>query len=220
MKIAFRTKFLFSCILFISIGLFIAFLGSRHTTRQRAFLQETQTSTTTSTLEGVAAFEQVEESDSDERDQEVVEDDAEEEIDQTNTSVVHVVDGDTLDAKIDGLGTFRIRMLGVDTPEVVDPRKPVQCFGEDASNFSKKTLFVGSRIRLAPDPEADERDMYGRLLRNVFLEDGTDYNAYLVEQGYARAYTYFPLTPSRKVQLIQLQREAKEAGRGMWGDCH
>ncbi|MFA5129372.1 MAG: thermonuclease family protein [Patescibacteria group bacterium] len=139
--------------------------------------------------------------------------------DETNATVVHVIDGDTLDAEIDGLGTFRIRMLGADTPEVVDPRKPVQCFGEEASAFSKKTLAVGLRIRLAPDPNADERDKYGRLLRNVFLKDGTDYNAFLVEQGYAHAYTYFPLTPSRKVQLIRLEREAKEAGRGLWGEC-
>lgn len=139
--------------------------------------------------------------------------------DETNATVVHVVDGDTLDANIDGLGTVRIRMLGVDTPEVVDPRKPVQCFGKEASAFSKKTLSVGSRIRLLPDPEADERDTYGRLLRNVYLADGTDYNAYLVKQGYAHAYTYFPLTPSRKVQMIQLQREAKEAGRGLWAGC-
>jgi micrococcal nuclease len=152
-------------------------------------------------------------------DEDVIVDDAEETLDNTNATVAHVVDGDTLDAKIDGLGTVRIRMLGVDTPEVVDPRKPVQCFGEDASSFSKKTLAVDSRIRLAADPQADERDMYGRLLRNVYLADGTDYNALLVEQGYARAYTYFPLTPARKVQMIQLQREAKEAGRGLWAAC-
>lgn len=135
---------------------------------------------------------------------------------ETNATVLHVVDGDTLDADLEGVGKVRIRMLGVNTPETVDPRKAVECFGKDASAFSKSVLVIGSRIRLDADPQADERDKYGRLLRNVTLEDGTDFNAKLVSEGYAYAYTSFPLTPERKVTLIRLQREAKEAKRGLW----
>lgn len=138
---------------------------------------------------------------------------------ETNATVVHVVDGDTLDADIDGLGKARIRLLGVNTPETVDPRKAVECFGKDASNFSKKTLKEGSRILLALDPQADERDKYGRLLRNVILPDGTDFNALLVREGYAYAYTSFPLSPERKVEIIRLEKEAKETNRGLWGDA-
>ncbi len=135
----------------------------------------------------------------------------------TNATVVHVVDGDTFDADLDGVGKVRIRMLGVNTPETVDPRKAVECFGKDASDFSKSVLREGSRIRLDADAEADERDKYGRLLRNVILADGTDVNARLVAEGYAYAYTSFPLAPERKAELIRLEREAKEAERGLWG---
>jgi micrococcal nuclease len=139
---------------------------------------------------------------------------------RVNATVTHVVDGDTLDAKRDGGDNVRIRFLGVNTPEVVDPRKPVECFGSEASAFSK-SLLNGKRIMLKGDPQADERDKYGRLLRTVILEDGTDVNATLVANGYAQAYTGFPLDPLRKRQVISLQRDAKAEARGMWapGAC-
>lgn len=135
----------------------------------------------------------------------------------SNATVLHVVDGDTFDADLDDVGKVRIRMLGVNTPETVDPRKTVECFGKEASDFSKKTLKIGDRIFLAPDPQADERDKYGRLLRNVFLADGTDYNALLIQEGFAYAYLGFPLDPKRKVQLRALENEAKSAKKGLWG---
>jgi len=135
---------------------------------------------------------------------------------QANASVIKVVDGDTLDAKLDDEGkVFRIRFLGINTPETVDPRRPVQCFGKEASNKMKE-LLTGKRIRLEADPEADERDKYGRLLRNVYLEDGTDVNAYMVREGYAYAYLSFPLNAKRKKELKKLQEDAKMAGRGLW----
>ncbi len=134
----------------------------------------------------------------------------------TNAVVTHVVDGDTLDVKIDGDGTARIRLLGVNTPETVDPRKPVECFGPEASAFAKSVLTIGKRVRIDADPQADERDKYGRLLRSVILGDGTDFNATLVANGYAQAYTSFPLNPERKRLIIKLQNEAKAAGLGQW----
>jgi micrococcal nuclease len=135
---------------------------------------------------------------------------------QANASVVKVVDGDTIDAKLDDEGkVYRIRFLGINTPETVDPRRPVQCFGKEASNKMKE-LLTGKRIRLEADPEADERDKYGRLLRNVYLEDGTDVNAYMVREGYAYAYLSFPLNAKRKKELRKLQEDAKMAGRGLW----
>lgn len=142
---------------------------------------------------------------------------------QTNAVVVRVVDGDTLDAKLDSEPTkeYKVRLLGVNTPETVDPRRPVQCFGKEASDFTKHTLN-GKRIWLRADPQADERDKYGRLLRNVYLEDGTDFNALLISQGYAYAYVSFPQDPARKTELRRLESEAKAAGRGLWapGVCN
>lgn len=141
---------------------------------------------------------------------------------QTNALVVKAVDGDTLDVKLDTEPNkeYRVRLLGVNTPETVDPRRPVQCFGKEASDFTKKTLN-GKRIRLDSDPQADERDKYDRLLRNVFLEDGTDFNALLVSEGYANAYVSFPQNPARKIELRKLESQAKTAGRGLWapGAC-
>lgn len=135
----------------------------------------------------------------------------------TNAAVIHVVDGDTIDATLDSEPTtkYRIRLLGVNTPETVDPRKTVECFGKQASDFSKSKLS-SKRVRLESDPQADERDKYDRLLRNVYLEDGTDFNAMLVEQGYAYAYLSFPLNADRKTQLRKLEAQAKAAGRGLW----
>jgi len=136
---------------------------------------------------------------------------------QTNAFVVRVVDGDTIDVKLDSEPEkeYKVRLLGVNTPETVDPRRPVQCFGHEASDFTKASLN-GKRIWLAADSQADERDKYGRLLRNVYLDDGTDFNAKLVSQGYAYAYVSFPQDPARKAELRKLETQAKEAKLGFW----
>ena len=134
---------------------------------------------------------------------------------QTNAIVTHVVDGDTMDVVFDDGLEARIRFLGVNTPETVDPRRPVQCFGKEASDYAKK-LLSGSRVLLESDPQADERDKYGRLLRNIFLSDGTDVNATLVREGYAYAYLSFPLDPERKVELKALEDDARINKRGLW----
>ncbi|MFH1077932.1 MAG: thermonuclease family protein [Patescibacteria group bacterium] len=140
---------------------------------------------------------------------------------EANATVIRVVDGDTFVATLDTEpGEWKVRMLGVDTPETVDPRKAVQCMGKEASDFMKG-LLTGKRVRLEADPQADERDKYNRLLRNVVLEDGTDVNAFLVRQGYAHAYLSFPLTPARKTELRDLQEQAKADRVGLWdpGKC-
>ncbi len=134
----------------------------------------------------------------------------------TNAQLIRVVDGDTLVVRMDGESAdAKVRLLGIDTPEVVDPRKPVQCFGKEASAHMHQ-LVDGKRIRLDSDPKADERDKYDRLLRNLFLEDGTDVNALMVKDGYAYAYLSFPLSPARKIELKKLQLDAQNAKRGLW----
>lgn len=133
----------------------------------------------------------------------------------TNALILRAVDGDTLEADFGDGTKVKIRLLGVNTPESVDPRRPVECFGKEASKHMA-SLVDGKRVLLASDPQADEVDVYGRLLRNVFLEDGTDVNAALVRDGYAYAYLDFPLNKQRKVELSRLQAEAKAAERGLW----
>lgn len=135
----------------------------------------------------------------------------------TNAEIVRVVDGDTFVAKLDNEeAEWTVRMLGINTPETVDPRKPVECFGKEASNRLKELLPAGSRILLVADPAADERDKYGRLLRNVFLADGTDVNAAMVLDGYAYAYLSFPLNQERKNELYNLEKEAEFLEKGLW----
>ncbi|MFA6428881.1 MAG: thermonuclease family protein [Patescibacteria group bacterium] len=134
----------------------------------------------------------------------------------TNAVVTKVVDGDTLEARMDGSEeTVKVRLLGVNTPETVDPRRPVECFGKEASAYAK-SLLTDKRIRLEADPQADDLDKYQRLLRNVILEDGTDFNAALVREGYAYAYLSFPQNKQRKAELRRLEAAAKEGKRGLW----
>ena len=135
----------------------------------------------------------------------------------TNAFVVRTVDGDTIVAKLDAEPEtdFTVRLLGIDTPETVDPRKPVQCFGKEASTKLRE-LVSGQRVRLESDPQADERDKYGRLLRNLVAEDGTDVNAFMVREGYAHAYLSFPLNRQRKEELHDLETMAREQQLGLW----
>ncbi len=135
---------------------------------------------------------------------------------EPNAEVLRVVDGDTFEARyLDDDREWKVRILGIDTPETVDPRKPVECFGKEASQ-KMTDLIEGTRIRLDEDPEADEVDRYGRLLRNVILTDGTDVGALMVSEGYAHALTSFPLNAERKVELRELERQAQENEVGLW----
>ncbi len=134
----------------------------------------------------------------------------------TNATIARAVDGDTLIVRIDGEDAEKkVRLLGVNTPESVDPRRPVECFGKEASRFTA-SLADGKRARLEEDPQADDLDKYGRLLRNVILEDGTDLNLALVREGYAHAYVSYPQNKKRKTEIKRLQREAQANQRGLW----
>lgn len=133
---------------------------------------------------------------------------------QTNLVIVtRVVDGDTIIADING-AQEKIRLLGVDTPETVDPRKPVQCFGKEASSFTR-SLLEGKEVRLESDPSQGDRDKYGRLLRYIFLPDGTFVNKEIITQGYGHEYTY--RTPYQyQTDFKTAERSARETHRGLW----
>ncbi len=125
--------------------------------------------------------------------------------------VVNVVDGDTIDVLVDGQ-EYRIRYIGVDTPETVDPRRPVECFGREASERNLH-LVEGQTVGLERD--VSETDRFGRLLRYVWL-NGEMVNAQLVEDGYATA-SAFPPDVRHAELLASLQAEAMQAGIGLWG---
>jgi micrococcal nuclease len=130
----------------------------------------------------------------------------------TPAEVTRVVDGDTIEVQIDG-GTYRVRYIGINTPESVDPGSPVECFGEEASRKNKE-LVEGKTVGLEKD--VSETDQFGRLLRYVWLE-GRLINARLVSEGYAYAATY-PPDVRYSALFAQLQSEAQSAGLGLWGE--
>jgi micrococcal nuclease len=138
----------------------------------------------------------------------------------TEAQVVRVVDGDTIHVEISGQD-FTLRYIGVDTPETVDPNRPVGCYGPEASAHNKE-LVQGKTVWLEKD--VSETDKYDRLLRYVWLSDDADptqgqmVNAALVHDGYAQVSTY---PPDVKYQdyFLGLQRQAREAGAGLWGEA-
>lgn len=129
--------------------------------------------------------------------------------------VVKVVDGDTLTLNMGGK-TETLRLIGMDTPETVDPRKPVQCFAKEASAKAKEMLME-KKVKIEADPSQGERDKYDRLLRYIFFEDGTSYNKLMIEEGYAHEYTYN--TPYKyQSEFKAAEKSARENKRGFWGD--
>jgi len=124
--------------------------------------------------------------------------------------VTRVVDGDTIEIE----GGEKVRYIGIDTPETVDPRKTVQCFGVEASAKNKE-LIEGKEVRLEKD--ITDRDKYNRLLRYVWADD-TLINLELVKQGFAYSYSY-PPDIKYQDQFVKAQGEAREAKRGLWNAC-
>ena len=129
--------------------------------------------------------------------------------------VVKVVDGDTLDVLVDGK-TTRLRLIGLDTPETVDPRKPVQCFGKAASDKAKE-LLTGKTVRIEFDVSQGTLDKYGRTLAYVFLSNGTLFNEYMIAEGYGHEYTY-NLPYKYQKEFKEAQRRAREEEKGLWAD--
>jgi micrococcal nuclease len=130
-------------------------------------------------------------------------------------SVTHFVDGDTITVDMNGKPE-KVRFIGVDTPETHKPNTPVQCYGPAAAAFTKN--FIGSnKVRLESDPLSTNRDRYDRLLRYVYLPDGTLVNERLIQGGFGFYYPYFPFTKS--AQFSAAQNTAKATNKGVWGNC-
>ena len=127
--------------------------------------------------------------------------------------VLQVVDGDTIKVRLQGK-EFTLRLIGMDTPETVDPRKKVQCYGPEASNFAK-ALLNNKIVYLEGDSSQGELDKYSRKLRYVWLPDGRMYNYVAVLEGYAREYTYNAKYHYQS-EFISAQNSAIGNGKGLW----
>jgi len=126
---------------------------------------------------------------------------------QAFRTVTRVIDGDTV--VVDGLGT--VRLIGVDTPETVDPRRPIELFGKEASDFLAQ-LLAGKLVRA--DFDQTRSDRYGRTLAYLFLPDGRLVNREIIRLGFGHVYTEFPFRMMEDFR--HAQQEARDAGRGLW----
>ncbi len=132
--------------------------------------------------------------------------------DSVEALTIRAVDGDTIEVEIEGEG-YKVRYIGIDTPELHHPTKPVEYYAQEAYEKNRE-LVEGKTVFLEKD--VSETDSYGRLLRYVYVGD-IFVNAYLVQQGYALVSTYPPDVRYQE-RFLELQREAREAGRGLWGE--
>ncbi|MBD3330055.1 nuclease [Candidatus Peregrinibacteria bacterium] len=130
-------------------------------------------------------------------------------------NVSKVVDGDTIK-----VGVFdeqiTIRLIGVDTPESVHPQKEVECFALEASQFVKDNL-LGKTVTLIPDPTQGDEDKYGRKLRYVYLEDGSNFNEAIIKNGYGHEYTY-NIPYQYQSEFIAAEKYAHENFLGLWAE--
>ena len=131
------------------------------------------------------------------------------------SSVIRIIDGDTIEVLI-GQTKEKVRLLGINAPESVDPQRPMECFGIQASQ-QMHLLLTGKKIYLAADKFATDRDQYGRLLRYVYDEYKQMINLELIKNGYAFAYT-----PGRLEHFSELryyEKQARDEGRGLWNSA-
>ena len=128
-------------------------------------------------------------------------------------AVTRVVDGDTIHVDANGQ-RLKIRMIGLDSPETVDPRKPVQCFGLEAS-AQAKMILGGQQVYLETDPGQDTIDKYGRTLAYVWTSSGRLFNLDMIADGYAYEYTY-DLPYRYQADFKAAEADASANDRGLW----
>jgi endonuclease YncB( thermonuclease family) len=124
-----------------------------------------------------------------------------------------VTDGDTIRVTINGKST-PVRLIGIDTPEATDPRKPVQCFGHEASQRAHE-LMDDTQVWLEYDPSQSRHDRYGRTLAYVWLNETTLVNEKMLNEGFAHEYTYQAPYIYRDA-FRDAEQAARAATRGLW----
>lgn len=132
-------------------------------------------------------------------------------------TIAEIVDGDTVIVEFSNGQKETVRLLGIDTPETIDPTRPVQCFGAEASAELARLIPVGSAVRMERDVEA--RDRFGRLLAYIYrASDQLFVNVALVEGGFADLSIYEPNSAYRS-ELTSAVTSARTRTRGLWGTC-
>lgn len=136
-------------------------------------------------------------------------------------TVTWVSDGDTLRARAaDGTDLGRVRLLGIDAPELAHDGRSAQCWSEQARAELGALTPVGAAITLVPDRGQDDRDVYGRLLRYVEI-DGADVSNQLLAAGAARTKKApdGARPPGRASTYASTSARAVHQHAGLWGAC-
>lgn len=135
---------------------------------------------------------------------------------EANATVDFVIDGDTIDAIIDGRED-RVRLIGIDTPETKKPNTPIECYGPEATAFTESLLPVGTPIRIERDTV--NRDDFGRLLGYVYrADDGIFVNYETIRQGFATPLSIEPNTTYIDL-FVDAARAAESDDVGLWATC-
>lgn len=135
---------------------------------------------------------------------------------ESNAKVDRIVDGDTLVALIGGQRE-RVRLIGINTPESVDPDRPVMCFGKEAARHLEELVPPGTPVRIERDVEP--RDKFGRVLGYIYrASDGLFVNLAQVTDGFANQYT-FPPNVAHTSEFRQAASQARSQNKGLWGAC-
>lgn len=125
--------------------------------------------------------------------------------------VTKIVDGDTIDVETIG----RVRLIGIDTPETVNKDTVIQCFGQAATEKANEIL-ADKKVSLENDLTSGDKDEYGRSLRYVFLEDGTNFNKFMISEGFAHEYSYKGISYKYQAEFKEAEKQAKNTGKGFW----
>lgn len=135
-----------------------------------------------------------------------------------DATVIRNADGDTVYVDRNGQ-RVKIRLLGVDTPETHDPRKPVQCYGPEAANYTMR--YAVGKVRVTTEPSSgDVTDKYGRTLAYIYVRSRhSDLGSALIRGGYARVYAYNNRKFGKRAYYERLERKAQASLAGRWGKC-
>ncbi|OKH63002.1 nuclease [Mycobacterium sp. SWH-M5] len=130
--------------------------------------------------------------------------------------MLRTVDGDTVDVKDDARGRLRVRILGIDAPELHKPGWSVGCGAQDAASYADRML-TGQRVKLIPDPTQDARDRYGRSLFYIELPDNSNFSIEAARAGMVRSYIFDNRPVSLHREITTAEDDARANSRGIWG---
>lgn len=131
---------------------------------------------------------------------------------------VEVIDGDTVAITGSRGERQRVRIIGIDTPETARGGRPTQCWAQEATRALRALTERADEVRLVPDEAVGDRDDYGRLLRQVLVDD-VDVGEELLADGHARRFTQVPAGSRVAERYRMVERRARHAGEGLWGAC-